>query len=72
MTRENTTDGQDGGYVRFWPAGERVKGEYHCAQCGYGIAVYRELPLCPMCGGESWEQTAWRPFARANDGSRYR
>lgn len=58
-------DGPTEGYVRFWPAGESVKGEFHCAECGYGVAVYRELPRCPMCGGESWEQTAWSPFARA-------
>ena len=61
-------DGSAAGYVQFWPAGKSVKGEFHCADCGYGVAVYRELPRCPMCGGESWEQTAWSPFARA-DGS---
>jgi hypothetical protein len=58
------TPGADG-YVRFWGAGESVKGEFHCAECGYGVAVYRELPPCPQCGGTSWEQSTWSPFARA-------
>jgi rubrerythrin len=59
-------EGSGTGYVQFWPAGESVKGEFHCAECGYGIAVCRELPRCPMCGGESWEQAPWSPFARAD------
>jgi hypothetical protein len=54
-------------YVQFFAAGESVKGEFHCAECGYGIAVYRTLPLCPMCGGSSWEQSAWSPLTRAAD-----
>jgi rubrerythrin len=56
----------DESYVHFWTTGDNAKGEYHCSDCGYGVAVYRELPRCPMCGGESWEQTAWSPFARAS------
>ncbi len=48
-----------------WPAGESVKGEFHCADCGYGITVYRTLPLCPMCGCEQWQQSAWSPFGRS-------
>jgi rubrerythrin len=55
----------DGAYVEFWVTGESAKGEYHCSECGYGVAVYRELPRCPMCGGETWEQAAWSPFTRA-------
>ena len=46
-------------------AGNAAKGEFHCAECGYGITVYRELPCCPMCAGERWEQTAWSPFGRS-------
>jgi rubrerythrin len=52
-------------FVRLLSAGERGKGEYHCAECGYGVAVWNELPRCPMCGGESWEQSDWSPFSRA-------
>jgi hypothetical protein len=53
-----------GDYVEFWQAGVSVKGEFHCSTCGYGVTVFRQLPLCPMCGCESWEQTAWSPFQR--------
>ena len=53
------------GYVDFVSTGMQVKGEFHCAECGYGVTVCRELPTCPMCGGEEWEQTAWSPFERA-------
>ena len=46
-------------------AGEHATGEFHCAGCGYGVTVLRELPRCPMCSGEAWEQKPWSPFARA-------
>ena len=39
--------------------GVKAKGEYRCAGCGYGISITRELPRCPMCGTESWEQLQW-------------
>jgi hypothetical protein len=52
-------------YVQFVPAGASVKGEYHCSECGYGVAVYRTLPRCPMCGGATWEESTWSPFSRA-------
>ena len=52
-------------YVEFRATGETVKGEFHCSQCGYGVAIVRSLPVCPMCGGSTWEQSAWSPFSRA-------
>jgi rubredoxin len=52
-------------YVEFWAAGAVVKGEFQCSECGYGVAIVRALPLCPMCGGKSWEQTPWSPFTRS-------
>ena len=52
-------------YVQFWVSGDAAKGEFHCSECGYGVTVYRALPLCPMCGGTSWEQAAWSPLTRA-------
>ena len=52
-------------YVAFVSAGEHVKGEFHCSECGYGVTVYRELPVCPMCGNGSWEQSTWSPFTRS-------
>ena len=51
-------------FVEFFAAGQSVKGEYHCSDCGYGVTIVRALPLCPMCGGTSWEQTPWSPFSR--------
>jgi hypothetical protein len=54
-----------GDYVRFVRAGAPVKGEFHCAECGYGVTVYRTLPVCPMCGGGEWEQSDWSPLSRA-------
>jgi rubrerythrin len=56
---------EDGAYVEFWQTGTMAKGEFSCSECGYGVIVARELPPCPMCGGESWEQAGWAPFARA-------
>jgi hypothetical protein len=52
-------------YVPFWTAGTSAKGEFHCAECSYGVIVTRELPTCPMCGGTAWEQATWSPFARS-------
>lgn len=40
-------------------------GEYHCASCGYGIAVRSPLPLCPMCGGPDWDPGAFSAHHRA-------
>jgi hypothetical protein len=54
-----------GDFVNFSTAGAPVKGEFHCAECGYGVTVYRTLPVCPMCGGMQWEQSAWSPLTRA-------
>jgi DNA-directed RNA polymerase subunit RPC12/RpoP len=28
--------------------------DHRCAECGYGVSVYRSLPRCPMCGGQVW------------------
>jgi hypothetical protein len=52
-------------FVAFWTAGANAKGEFHCAECSYGVIVTRELPTCPMCGGTAWEQSTWSPFARS-------
>ena len=48
----------------FVDAGTEAAGEYHCADCGYGVTVRRLLPVCPMCRGRSWEDSATSPFAR--------
>jgi hypothetical protein len=54
-------------FVHFALTGEPAKGEFHCSDCGYGVTVHRELPRCPMCGNDSWELSAWSPFARARN-----
>jgi hypothetical protein len=62
---ERPTTAADGDAIQFSAAGDHVKGEFRCAECGYGVAVCRELPTCPMCGCQSWEAASWRPFGRA-------
>jgi hypothetical protein len=59
------TDPSDGDFIAFRSAGEAAKGEFRCSACGYGVAVARVLPVCPMCGGSDWEETTWSPFSRA-------
>jgi rubrerythrin len=36
-------------------AGVAARGEFRCAECGYGVTVRRTLPACPMCRAESWQ-----------------
>jgi hypothetical protein len=45
----------ESGFAEFAVTGTQISGEFRCAECGYGAVVYRELPLCPMCGGTVWE-----------------
>lgn len=50
------TEVADEEYVDFFVMGAVVVGEFRCSECGYGISISRvQLPLCPMCGGTSWE-----------------
>ena len=63
------------GFVEFLSSGQRATGEYHCAECGYGVTIFAVLPLCPMCGGarlgavhlepvlagSGYETDAWSP-----------
>ena len=57
----NSTDD----FVEFLLTGMSAAGEYHCAECGYGVTVHGKLPQCPMCSRTSWEPHAWSPFTRA-------
>jgi hypothetical protein len=66
VEREESVDA-DIGFVRFFETGDGVKGEFHCSGCGYGVTICRTLPRCPMCGGQTWEQTAWSPFRATFD-----
>jgi hypothetical protein len=65
MVQRLTVSEADGDYVEFWSAGSHAKGEFRCADCGYGAIVTAALPRCPMCGCESWEPAGWSPFSRA-------
>jgi rubredoxin len=68
MSELHPADGEPSdGYVHFVATGSRVKGEFHCSECGYGVTVYRVLPVCPMCGGTEWEQSPWSPLTRARN-----
>jgi len=49
--------------VEFFATGIKVAGQYRCAECGYGITIHAELPVCPMCSGRSWEATPWTPLS---------
>ena len=46
-------------FVRFHEAEAEARGEFHCAECGYGVIVQTRLPTCPMCAGRLWEQSTW-------------
>ena len=48
----------------FLTAGDPALGEFHCAECGYGISVRSVLPECPMCRGSQWEKPATSPYGR--------
>jgi rubrerythrin len=50
----------DATVLEFAVTGTDVAGEFRCADCGYGAVLRRALPLCPMCGGASWESRAPR------------
>jgi rubrerythrin len=43
-------------YVEFHAMGTPAEGTFRCSSCGYGVTINRELPRCPMCGGETWER----------------
>ncbi len=62
---EVPTTAADGDQTSTHAAGEHSKGEFRCADCGYGVTVCRELPICPMCGCEAWRAVSWAPMARA-------
>lgn len=52
-------------FTELAAAGAPTKGEFHCAECGYGVTVTRTLPTCPMCAGSDWQRSTWSPLHRA-------
>jgi len=59
-------------FVEFVRTGAEASGEFECTSCGYGAIIRRELPPCPMCGGELWERAQWTPFTTALSGLKSR
>jgi rubrerythrin len=59
---DRVTELAEEGLPVFLTAGTETEGEYYCAACGYGVAVRRALPRCPMCGGETWESPGTSAF----------
>jgi rubrerythrin len=57
-------------FVELLAAGSASKGEFHCAECGYGVTITRTLPTCPMCSGSSWQRSDWSPLGRARQQAR--
>jgi hypothetical protein len=53
----------------LFAAGDHCKGEFRCADCGYGVTICRDLPPCPMCGCESWRSVSWAPMTHAQQGA---
>ena len=51
----------------YLATGRRADGEFHCVECGYGVIVRNQLPVCPMCRGLTWEDAATSPSARQRD-----
>jgi hypothetical protein len=52
------------GIPDFLEAGDRALGEFHCADCGYGVSVRTVLPQCPMCRGSQWEAPGSSAYGR--------
>jgi hypothetical protein len=50
--------------IAFHTSGARIVGELRCGHCGYGSVSRILLPTCPVCHGQTWEESPWRPFTR--------
>jgi hypothetical protein len=64
-SREDPTTAAGSDEIQLSAAGDHVKGEFRCGDCGHAITVCRELPPCSMCGCESWQAGLWSPLSRA-------
>ncbi|MEX0674854.1 MAG: hypothetical protein WD067_08760 [Gaiellaceae bacterium] len=65
IEREQLAAEAGGDYVAFLQAGDAAEGLFRCADRGYGVVVTAGLPVCPMCGSASWEESEWSPFGRS-------
>jgi rubrerythrin len=66
IDRSSAADPAEADFVTFQSTGEQARGEYRCAECGYGIAILSALPVCPMCAGTTWEEAVRSSFGRAD------
>jgi rubredoxin len=62
---DRTDNSRDDAFVESVGTGSRGTGQYRCVDCGYGITIHADLPDCPMCGGNEWEETPWSPISNA-------
>jgi rubrerythrin len=54
----------DRGDMRATASGS-LRAEYRCADCGYGISTFGQLPACPMCRAHDWAPADWHPSEHA-------
>lgn len=45
----------------------KVRSDYQCVQCSYGVVANGPPFVCPMCSGVDWERISWRPFSHGAD-----
>ena len=64
-SRSGRVPAEPNGAPVFLVAGSPAIGEFRCAECGYGVAVRRLLPQCPMCRGLAWEDPSTSPYSRS-------
>lgn len=61
--REAWTDtGPADEYVEFWRAGALARGVFSCVACGRSVDSVHQLPPCPSCGAQFWEESSTSPF----------
>jgi hypothetical protein len=53
-----------GEFIAFHTSGARIVGELRCSHRGYGSVSRGLLPTCPVCHGQTGEESPWRPFTR--------
>jgi hypothetical protein len=61
-----TSSESDGSVAEHTPLDGKIRSDYRCAGCGYGVVVMFDLPsVCPMCGGSSWDRAPGQPLSAA-------
>ena len=52
-------------FIEFLRAGALARGLYCCVACGRRVVTAYQLPPCPSCGGQVWEELSSSPFGRS-------